>query len=142
MANHIQTAFSSDFLTFFRHDAHVFRHDFKRVFQHFFSQRHFKVQARADGIFDGEHVRVFDVAAVFAQVGGDALGTRRLGGMGGAQPLAASLAGACSLVVECRQSRIDFRLRTRYVDEQDTDLDDALAREVREFFRPLRVASR
>ena len=48
--------------------------------------------------------------------------------MGGAQPLAATLAGACSLTVECQQSRIDFRLRTRYVDEQATDLDDALAR--------------
>jgi urocanate hydratase len=54
--------------------------------------------------------------------------TAGLGGMGGAQPLAASLAGACSLTIECQQSRIDFRLRTRYVDEQATDLADALAR--------------
>jgi urocanate hydratase len=54
--------------------------------------------------------------------------TAGLGGMGGAQPLAASLAGACSLNVECRQDRIDMRLRTRYVDEQASDLDDALAR--------------
>ncbi len=54
--------------------------------------------------------------------------TAGLGGMGGAQPLAASLAGACSLNIECRQSSIDFRLKTRYVDEQATDLDDALAR--------------
>ncbi|MET3929364.1 urocanate hydratase [Lysobacter sp. OAE881] len=54
--------------------------------------------------------------------------TAGLGGMGGAQPLAASLAGACSLNIECQQSRIDMRLRTRYVDEQATDLDDALAR--------------
>jgi urocanate hydratase len=54
--------------------------------------------------------------------------TAGLGGMGGAQPLAASLAGASSLTVECQQSRIDFRLKTRYVDEQATDLDDALAR--------------
>ena len=54
--------------------------------------------------------------------------TAGLGGMGGAQPLAASLAGACSLTIECRQASIDFRLRTRYVDEQATDLDDALAR--------------
>ena len=64
--------------------------------------------------------------------GGDLTGrwilTAGLGGMGGAQPLAASLAGACSLTIECQQSRIDFRLRTRYVDEQATDLDDALAR--------------
>ncbi|QIL21199.1 urocanate hydratase [Thermomonas sp. HDW16] len=54
--------------------------------------------------------------------------TAGLGGMGGAQPLAASLAGACSLNIECRQTSIDFRLRTRYVDEQATDIDDALAR--------------
>ncbi len=64
--------------------------------------------------------------------GGDLKGrwilTAGLGGMGGAQPLAATLAGACSLNVECRQSSIDFRLRTRYVDEQASDIDDALAR--------------
>jgi len=54
--------------------------------------------------------------------------TAGLGGMGGAQPLAASLAGACSLNIECQQDRIDMRLRTRYVDEQAADLDDALAR--------------
>jgi urocanate hydratase len=54
--------------------------------------------------------------------------TAGLGGMGGAQPLAASFAGAVSLNIECQQSRIDFRLKTRYVDEQATDLDDALAR--------------
>jgi urocanate hydratase len=54
--------------------------------------------------------------------------TAGLGGMGGAQPLAASFAGAVSLNIECQQASIDFRLRTRYVDEQATDLDDALAR--------------
>ncbi len=54
--------------------------------------------------------------------------TAGMGGMGGAQPLAASLAGASSLTIECQQSRIDMRLRTRYVDEQASDLDDALAR--------------
>ncbi|MDE2503734.1 MAG: urocanate hydratase, partial [Burkholderiales bacterium] len=51
-----------------------------------------------------------------------------LGGMGGAQPLAASFAGACSLIIECQPSRIDFRLRSRYLDEQASDLGDALAR--------------
>ena len=64
--------------------------------------------------------------------GGDLAGrwflTAGLGGMGGAQPLAASFAGACSLNIECQQSRIDFRLRSRYLDEQAADLDDALAR--------------
>ena len=54
--------------------------------------------------------------------------TAGLGGMGGAQPLAASLAGASSLNIECQQRCIDFRLRTRYVDEQASDLDDALER--------------
>ena len=54
--------------------------------------------------------------------------TAGLGGMGGAQPLAASLAGMSSLNIECRQTSIDFRLKTRYVDEQAADLDDALAR--------------
>jgi len=53
--------------------------------------------------------------------------TSGLGGMGGAQPLAATLAGAVSLNIECQQSRIDFRLRTRYVDKQAKDLDEALA---------------
>ncbi len=51
-----------------------------------------------------------------------------LGGMGGAQPLAATLAGACALIVECQQSRIDFRCRSGYLDEQAGDLDEALAR--------------
>ena len=64
--------------------------------------------------------------------GGDLAGrwilTAGLGGMGGAQPLAATFAGACSLNIECQQSRIDFRLRSRYLDEQARDLDDALAR--------------
>lgn len=53
--------------------------------------------------------------------------TAGLGGMGGAQPLAASFAGAVSLNIECQQSSIDFRLRTRYLDKQARDLDDALA---------------
>ncbi len=54
--------------------------------------------------------------------------TAGLGGMGGAQPLAASFAGATSLVIECDPARIAARLRTRYLDEQARDLDDALAR--------------
>ncbi len=51
--------------------------------------------------------------------------TAGLGGMGGAQPLAATFAGAVSLNIECQQSSIDFRLRTGYVDKQAKDLDDA-----------------
>jgi urocanate hydratase len=54
--------------------------------------------------------------------------TAGLGGMGGAQPLAATFAGAASLIIECQQSRIDFRLRTRYLDQQASSLDDAIAR--------------
>ena len=53
--------------------------------------------------------------------------TGGLGGMGGAQPLAAVMAGACCLAVECDQTRADSRLRTRYVDEKTNDLDEALA---------------
>ncbi|MES0157283.1 urocanate hydratase [Mesorhizobium sp. M0018] len=52
--------------------------------------------------------------------------TGGLGGMGGAQPLAAVMAGACCLGVECDPDRIDFRLRTRYVDERADTLDEAL----------------
>ncbi len=59
--------------------------------------------------------------------GGRWILTAGLGGMGGAQPLAATLAGAVSLNIECQQSSIDFRLRTRYVDKQAKDIDDALA---------------
>lgn len=51
--------------------------------------------------------------------------TAGLGGMGGAQPLAATFAGAVSLTIECQQSSIDFRLRTGYVDKQADNLDHA-----------------
>ncbi|WP_313031294.1 urocanate hydratase [Brucella sp.] len=54
--------------------------------------------------------------------------TGGLGGMGGAQPLAAVMAGACCLAVECDETRADFRLRTRYVDEKTHSLDEALAK--------------
>ncbi|OKL43364.1 urocanate hydratase [Pseudovibrio exalbescens] len=52
--------------------------------------------------------------------------TAGLGGMGGAQPLAAVMAGACCLAVECNPDSIDFRLRTRYLDEKAESLDEAL----------------
>jgi len=52
--------------------------------------------------------------------------TAGLGGMGGAQPLAAVMAGACCLAVECDPERIAFRQRTRYVDASTTSLDEAL----------------
>ncbi|MGY6697271.1 MAG: urocanate hydratase [Roseinatronobacter sp.] len=53
--------------------------------------------------------------------------TAGLGGMGGAQPLAAVMAGACCLAVECDETRADFRIRTRYCDAKTHDLDEALA---------------
>ncbi len=53
--------------------------------------------------------------------------TAGLGGMGGAQPLAAVMAGASCLAVECQPSRIDMRLRTRYLDTKADTLDEALA---------------
>lgn len=53
--------------------------------------------------------------------------TAGLGGMGGAQPLAATMAGASMLAVECQQDRIDMRLETGYLDRACDSLDDALA---------------
>jgi urocanate hydratase len=62
---------------------------------------------------------------------GDAAGrwilTAGLGGMGGAQPLAATMAGFSMLAVECDESRIDFRLKTGYLDRKAATLDEALA---------------
>ena len=82
----------------------------------------------SQGIVQGTY-ETFDEAGR-QHYGGSLLGrwilTSGLGGMGGAQPLAATFAKACSLTIECQQSRIDFRLRTRYVDKQAKDLDHAL----------------
>jgi len=62
--------------------------------------------------------------------GGDTSGkwilTSGLGGMGGAQPLAATMAGFSMLCIECDESRIDFRLRTRYLDKKADSLEQAL----------------
>jgi urocanate hydratase len=62
------------------------------------------------------------------QLAGKWILTAGLGGMGGAQPLAATMAGASMLAVECQPSRIDMRLRTGYLDVCASDLDDALER--------------
>ena len=78
--------------------------------------------------------------------GGDLSGrwilTSGLGGMGGAQTLAATMAGASCLAIECRPSSIEFRIRTGYVDAQARDLDDALAMmdEAARIKRPVSVA--
>ena len=73
----------------------------------------------SQGIVQGTYETFVEAAR--QHYGGVATGrwilTAGLGGMGGAQPLAASFAGFCSLNIECQQSRIDFRLRSRYVDE-------------------------
>lgn len=53
--------------------------------------------------------------------------TGGLGGMGGAQPLAATMAGYCMIAVECDETRIDFRLRTGYVDKKAKTVDEALS---------------
>ena len=70
------------------------------------------------------------VAMAKQHFSGDAKGkwvlTGGLGGMGGAQPLAATMAGFSALVVECDESRIDFRIKTGYVDVKATDLEHAL----------------
>ncbi|HKF70446.1 MAG TPA: urocanate hydratase [Stellaceae bacterium] len=60
-------------------------------------------------------------------LGGRWILTAGLGGMGGAQPLAATMAGASLLAIECQPSRIEMRLRTRYLDRQAQSLDEALA---------------
>ncbi|MBD5654214.1 MAG: urocanate hydratase, partial [Candidatus Eremiobacteraeota bacterium] len=60
-------------------------------------------------------------------LGGRWILTAGLGGMGGAQPLAGTMAGASVLAVECDPERIERRLQTRYLDERATDLDAALA---------------
>ncbi|MBV9286813.1 MAG: urocanate hydratase [Hyphomicrobiales bacterium] len=87
-------------------------------------------------IYIGSQGIVQGTYETFAEMGrqhyrGDLAGkwilTAGLGGMGGAQPLAATFAGASLLAIECRPSSIDFRLRTGYVDQAATDLDDALA---------------
>jgi len=63
-----------------------------------------------------------------ADLAGRTILTAGLGGMGGAQPLAASLAGAASLNVEVDPHRVARRLETRYLDEVAADIDDAVAR--------------
>ncbi|MDB5365470.1 MAG: urocanate hydratase [Rhodospirillales bacterium] len=82
------------------------------------------------GIVQGTYETFVEVGR--QHFGGDLSGrwilTAGLGGMGGAQPLAATMAGASMLAIEAQPSRIERRLQTRYLDEAATDLDDALAR--------------
>jgi len=82
----------------------------------------------SQGIVQGTYETFVSMAK--KQFGGDLSGkwvlTAGLGGMGGAQPLAAKMAGASMLAVECRESRIDMRLKTGYVDKKATSLDEAM----------------
>lgn len=83
----------------------------------------------SQGIVQGTYETFVEMARQHFE--GDATGkwilTGGLGGMGGAQPLAATMAGYSMLAVEVDESRIDYRLKTRYVDKKATSLDEALA---------------
>ena len=80
------------------------------------------------GIVQGTYETFVEVGR--RHYGGDLSGrwilTAGLGGMGGAQPLAASMAGASCLAIECQPSRIEKRLQTRYLDTAADTLDEAL----------------
>ena len=82
----------------------------------------------AQGIVQGTYETFAEMGR--QHYGGDLTGrwilTGGLGGMGGAQPLAAVMAGASCLAVECQASRIEMRLRTGYLDVMSQDLDEAL----------------
>jgi urocanate hydratase len=82
----------------------------------------------SQGIVQGTYETFVEVGR--RHYGGDLAGkwilTAGLGGMGGAQPLAATMAGASCLAVECQPSRIDMRLATRYLDVKASTLDEAL----------------
>ena len=83
----------------------------------------------SQGIVQGTYETFVECAR--QHYGGDWRGkwilTGGLGGMGGAQPLAATMAGACMLAVECRPSHIERRIETGYLDTKADDLDSALA---------------
>jgi urocanate hydratase len=80
------------------------------------------------GIVQGTYETFVEVGR--RHYGGDLSGkwilTAGLGGMGGAQPLAATMAGASCLAIECQPSRIEMRLKTRYLDRMANSLDEAL----------------
>lgn len=83
----------------------------------------------SQGIVQGTYETFFSVANQHfdGKPQGRWILTGGLGGMGGAQPLAATMAGFSMIAVECDETRIDFRLKTRYVDRKATTLDEALA---------------
>jgi urocanate hydratase len=83
----------------------------------------------SQGIVQGTYETFVEVGR--RHYGGDLAGrwilTGGLGGMGGAQPLAATMAGASMLAVECQPSRIDMRLQTGYLDRKADTIEEALA---------------
>src|SRR3984885_767825 len=83
----------------------------------------------SQGIVQGTYETFVEVGR--RHFGGDLAGkwilTAGLGGMGGAQPLAATMAGASMLAIECRPSRIEMRLKTGYLDARAENLDEGLA---------------
>src|SRR3546814_5474793 len=83
----------------------------------------------SEGIVQGTYETFVEMGR--RHFGGDLKGrwvlTAGLGGMGGAQPLAATMAGASMLAVECQPSRIEMRLKTGYLDRRADSLDEALA---------------
>ncbi len=83
----------------------------------------------SQGIVQGTYETFVEVGRKHygGDLGGRWILTAGLGGMGGAQPLAAVMAGACCVAVECDPDRIDFRLRTGYLDAKAETLDEALA---------------
>jgi urocanate hydratase len=97
----------------------------------------------SQGIVQGTYETFVEIGR--QHYGGDLAGrwilTAGLGGMGGAQPLAATMAGASCLAIECQPSRIEMRLRTGYLDVQAKDLQDALRiiEESREDKKPVSV---
>lgn len=82
----------------------------------------------AQGIVQGTYETFVEMGRQHygGSLAGKWLFTGGLGGMGGAQPLAAVMAGASCLAVECRRSSIDMRLRTGYLDTWTDSLDEAL----------------
>jgi urocanate hydratase len=82
----------------------------------------------AQGIVQGTYETFVEMGR--QHYGGDLAGrwllTAGLGGMGGAQPLAAVMAGASCLAIECQPSRIEMRMRTGYLDRSTESLDEAL----------------
>src|ERR1700737_1036241 len=82
----------------------------------------------SQGIVQGTYETFVEIGR--RHFGGDLAGkwilTAGLGGMGGAQPLAATMAGASMLAVECRPERLAKRLQTKYLDVEAANLDEAL----------------